>query len=87
MRFQSDSGAVHFLWRRPLIKNGRRATRPISKASSALRDMDELVSSVLGDGGALAEPVDDQIGDLEIVLVHHHHVAVASPAARLDQRS
>jgi hypothetical protein len=31
--------------------------------------MDELVSSVLGDGGALAEPVDDQIGDLEIVLV------------------
>jgi hypothetical protein len=28
-------------------------------------------SSVLGDSGVLAEPIDDHIGDPEIVVVHH----------------
>src|SRR5579862_398294 len=34
--------------------------------------------SVLGD--RLAEPADDHVGDLQIVLLHHHHVAVALDA-------
>src|SRR5262249_38640297 len=39
-------------------------------------EMDRTALSILGDASALAEPMDDQIGDLKVVLFHHHHVAV-----------
>src|SRR5450755_3564915 len=37
-------------------------------------------SLLRGQFGRRAEPADDQVGDLDIVLVHHQHVAVALDA-------
>jgi hypothetical protein len=46
----------------------------------------DIASSILADGGALADPIDDQICDLKIILVDHHQVVVAlDPLLRLSR--
>src|SRR5882672_12930496 len=65
-----------------LLKISRRAGRAM--VSSLLHQARAVASASLLRGrlARRAEPADDQVGDLDVVLVHHQHVAVALDAER-----
>src|SRR5262249_36001857 len=72
---------------RRLNKSGVAPRNRSSWPSMARRWQRNLATSLpLSRGHARPQPPDDQVGDLQVVLVHHQHVAVALVAGLRQQQ-